>query len=287
MTASPPPVPGTDLAAYYDRLSLWTRLARPFGYGGGVDALTVHRLLRDPRAHGVPTATRLHDCIAEALPPLDAPRLLDAGCGLGGTIFDLMGRFGGSAVGLTLSPAQCAVATRAAAMRGVESRVRIVVRSYDDPPAGPFDVIVGIESLAHSPDPASSLAALARVLTPGGHFVLVDDMPEPGAAGTTDLEAFKVGWGVPVLWSRDAYLRAFGSLGLEVIASHDLTGESAIRSLTQISRLERLNRLACRLAPLRWQIVLDSYYGGLALERLYRRGLMGYRLLVARRPPSA
>ena len=30
--------------------------------------------------------------------------------------------------------------------------------------------------------------------------------------------------------------------------------------------------------------VLDSYHGGLALERLYRQGLMSYRLIVARNP---
>jgi hypothetical protein len=45
--------------------------------------------------------------------------------------------------------------------------------------------------------------------------------------------------------------------------------------------LERINRLLHAGIPLpAWRGLMDSYYGGLALERLYRAGLMEYRLLV-------
>ena len=92
------------------------------------------------------------------------PRVLDAGCGFGGVMIDLVGRFGGSAVGLTLS--RCAGAGGPAGRRpsravGVASSV--LVRTYDDPPVGPFDLVVAVESLAHSPDPARSLDALDEV----------------------------------------------------------------------------------------------------------------------------
>jgi hypothetical protein len=57
------------------------------------------------------------------------------------------------------------------------------------------------------------------------------------------------------------------------------------RTLVQIARLEALNRLLYRVAPSpAVRALLDSYHGGLALERLYARGLMSYRLLVARKP---
>jgi hypothetical protein len=80
------------LASYYNRRSRWTRLAQLFGYGGGRDALTVHRALADPAAARRVTSTRLHDLLFESLPPLTNPRVLDAGCGLGGT---MAGRAGG------------------------------------------------------------------------------------------------------------------------------------------------------------------------------------------------
>ena len=259
-------------------------LARPFGYGGGSAQLTVHRLLSDPRAGGRPTATRVHDVIADALPSLHRPRILDAGCGLGGTMLDLAERWDGSAVGLTLSESQRQAAVRAAAARGMGERVEVRVQSYDTPPAGPFDLIVAIESLAHSPDPGQSVAALARVLAPGGIFVIVDDMPRAEAMGSRDLEVFRSGWQAPVVWGHGQYVSALAGLGVAVVADRDLTNESTVRTIPQVARMERLNRWAYALAPTRWRVVLDSYHGGLALERLYRRGWMEYRLLAVRRP---
>jgi SAM-dependent methyltransferase len=273
------------LGTYYDRLGMWTMLARPFGYGGGSAQLTVHRMLADPRAAGGPTVSRVHDVIAEALPPLTAPRILDAGCGLGGTMIDLAGRLNGTAVGLTLSEQQRATATRVIEARGMRGRVEVRVQSYDAPPSGPFDLIVAIESLAHSLDPQVSVAALAGVLAPGGAFVVVDDMPEPGAERSGALQRFRDGWRAPVVWRRTDYTAAFARLGLSIVGDHDLTGQSQVRTLTQIARMERLNRAARVLAPARWRVVLDSYLGGLALERLYREGLMRYQLLVAASPP--
>jgi tocopherol O-methyltransferase len=273
-----------ETGAYYDRLTRWTGALRLLGYGGGRRRLTVHRALADPRAGGRPTVTRLHDLILDALPLTATPRILDAGCGFGGTLIDFGRRLGGLAVGVTLSDAQAAVASRAIAAAGLGDRVRVEVRSYDHPPPGPFDVVIAIESLAHSPHPPRSLEALSRVLVEGGLLVVVDDMPLLGAADSADLAAFKHGWRCPVLMSREAYARALAPIGMRIVADHDLSGAYRPRTLEQIARLERLNRLARAVAPSgAWRQMLDSYRGGLALERMYRRGVMQYRLMIARR----
>jgi len=272
-----------EAAAYYDRLSRWTRMARHFGYGGGRRQLTVHRALVDPRARGRPTTTRLHDVIVEALPAMDAPRVLDAGCGFGGTILDLAERIRGSYVGITLSREQAEIARRAIDTAGLSRRVRIEVRSYDDPPAGPFDLILAVESLAHSPNPSRSVSALAGTLAPGGLLAVVDDMPRSIAGTDPDLVAFKAGWRCPALWSGDDYARRFSAAGLEIVADRDLTGSYRPRSFARIRMLEAVNRAARAVVPSpAWREVMDSYFGGLALERLYRRNLMQYRLLIAR-----
>jgi SAM-dependent methyltransferase len=273
-----------DLRSYYDRLARWTRLARWFGYGGGSDQLTVHRALSDPRAHGSLTTSRLHDVIADSVPLMRAPRVLDAGCGFGGTIIDLERRMGGSYVGITLSEEQASVASRALARAGLRHRARIEVRSYDNPPSGPYDLVLAVESLAHSANPAISLSALTLTLAPGGVIVIVDDMPHGQARAHGDLGVFASGWHCPVLWSLDEYRGALETSGLTLIVDRDLSDACRPRSLGQIARLERLNRAARALVPsAAWRSLMDSYYAGLALERLYRRGLMQYRLLIARR----
>jgi len=273
-----------ELGTYYDRLERWTALARLLGYGGGRDRLTVHRALADPRHGGRPTVRRLHDLLLESLPALESPRVLDAGCGFGGTMIDLAGRLGGTYTGLTLSERQALIGRRAIARAGLDARVAIRVCSYDAPPEGEFDLIVAVESLAHSPDPGASLAALAARLAPGGLIAIVDDMPTAAAEGTAELAAFKAGWRLPALWTEAALKSALRTCGLTVVTNRDLSGAVCPRSIRQIARLEALNRLARRvLRSAGLRAMLDSYRGGLALERLYRSGLVHYRLLIARR----
>jgi SAM-dependent methyltransferase len=278
-----PPV-SDQLASYYNRLSRWTRVAHLLGYGGGHAALTVHRALADPAADGRTTSTRLHDLLIELLPPLTTARVLDAGCGFGGTMIDLAARTGGSYLGVTLSATQRDAGVRAIARAGLADRVSILVQSYDQPPPGPYDVILAIESLAHSRDPGNSVAALAHVLAPGGTLAIVDDMPDPAALDTAELHAFKTGWQAPVLSSVADFQTAFADSGLSLTLDRDLSALCRPRALDRIRQLERLNRMLRRAVPLMpWRALMDSYGGGLALERLYRQGIVRYRLLMARR----
>jgi SAM-dependent methyltransferase len=274
----------TGVATYYDRLLRWNRVARIFGYGGGADTLTVHRALADPRAGGRPTFTRLHDILLERLGSRRELRVLDAGCGLGGTMIALAEALDATCTGVTISRTQAEAANAAAAARGVAARVRALVGSYDRPPAGPFDVVIAIESLAHSVDPAVSIKALSAVLAPGGCCLIVDDLPEPAASATAALEMFKTGWNCPVLWSRDEYVGAFAREGLMLVDEIDLTRECRPRPEWRVMLLMVLNRVCSRIAPAGIRQVLQSHRGGLALERLLRRRQVRYRMLVAKRP---
>jgi cyclopropane fatty-acyl-phospholipid synthase-like methyltransferase len=243
----------------------------------------VHRALADPRVDGRATVTRLHDVLAETVPLAPLRQVLDAGCGLGGTMLYLAERCGASFTGVTLSEAQAAAGRRAAARAGLGERVRIVVGSYDEPPEGLFDLVVAIESLAHSESPALSIAALAARLAPGGQIAIVDDFPLAAARGTSDLALFQSGWRLPALPTAEELGHMLTAQGLSIATERDLTPETRPRTLVRIAALEALNLMLRALAPPRAKPLLDSYRGGLALERLYRRALIRYRLVVARR----
>ena len=166
----------TQLGYYYDWLSRYQRVVTRLGHKGGFDPLTVHRLLTPDRP-GVAPADVVHDRILSASGRPSHPRVLDAGCGVGGTVFYLQARLGGRYDGLTLSEIQQKRASREAARRGLLETCRFHVRSYDGDLADLLpdgaDLIVAIESLAHSIDPARSLANLARAIRPGGRLALV------------------------------------------------------------------------------------------------------------------
>ncbi|HXS79924.1 MAG TPA: methyltransferase domain-containing protein [Gammaproteobacteria bacterium] len=277
------------LAGYYDRLSRWTASAHRVGYGGGHDKLTVHRALADPRAGGRPTFTRLHDVLLSTLPAPPSGHVLDAGCGLGGTMLDLARRCSARFTGVTLSEQQAAVGRAASAKTGLADRIAIEVGSYDSPPPGPFDLAIAIESLAHSPHPEKSIGAIVARLAPGGRLAIVDDMPEPQARGSRDLAWFQSGWQAPVLPGAAELKAILARHGLVIVADRDLTGELQQRTLARIAQLEKLNRVLRRFAPSGGlRELLDSYRGGLSLERLYRFALMRYRLIVAeKRSPAS
>src|SRR5262245_3483797 len=111
------------LAAFYDDLSRFRMIVRRDA------ALTMHRRLLD--VDGVASAQVVHARVRAALRPARGARLLDAGCGLGGTCFDWHEHVRGDCDGLTLSPVQVARATAAAARRGLAGRCRFHRLSYD------------------------------------------------------------------------------------------------------------------------------------------------------------
>ena len=279
----------SDLADYYDWLSRYQRIATWFGLGGGHDTLTVHRLLLADKP-GVSPGHVVHERVLAALGPLTAPRAIDAGCGAGGTIFFLQSRLGGQYDGLTLGRVQCSRANREARRRGLTGSCRFHLRSYDSDLADlahdGVDFVVAIESLAHSNDPSRTIGNLASALAAGGRLILVDDVPcDDLPDDDPDFSAFREGWHCTALARLSTLIEALRAAGLSVERNDDLTPLVRLRDEPTLDRLVRMSRLwtlALGRTPVR--VVLDALRGGLMLERLYRRGLMRYRLLLSRRP---
>lgn len=275
------------IAAYYDHLSRFLDFARRVGRGGGSSQGSTHRFLAGEAGDETPGPQRLDRLVLEAaqtsgLPA--APRMLDAGCGLGGTIFHWQAHVGGTYDGLTLSPEQHRRAEAEADRRGVGATCHFHLRSYQDPIAGPYDAAVAIESLAHSPDPAFTVANLAAALTPGGLLLIVDDMAAPKADKDL-LAGFKQGWRCPVLLDAAGYRAAIAAAGLVLVRDDDLTARLRPRSLAWLKVLIAAFGLARLLTPAHGgRIVIDALRGGFFLEALYRTGGMGYRLMAARKP---
>ncbi len=273
--------PNLSLDRYYDRLTLYARLARWLGSDAGYGAATVHRALR-PTKTGESPFEVVHGLIDAELGPAALHRLLDAGCGLGGTSLYFAHRRGAQCDGIAVSASQVQTASDNARKAGLEERCRFQVASFDGPlPPHAFDAIVAIESLAHAPDLAASIANLAKSLAPGGRLVVVDDVADP-AADAGDAALFKAGWQVPSFVPHATWLAAFAQAGLRVARDVDLTARIRQRRAWQRAALSVLNTAACALAPhAGLRAVLASHRGGLALERLYARGQSAYRLFVA------
>jgi SAM-dependent methyltransferase len=251
----------------------------------------VHRRLRGD--DGALSGDVLHERLLAAIDATAGrhatPVVLDAGCGLGGTVFFLQPRLGGQYRGITLSPDQAARATAEAARRGVVDRCHFAVRDYDGDLADLLpdgaDLIVAIESLAHAPSPSATIARLAAHLRPEGRLLIVDDVPDTALpAADRDFTGFRAGWHAPAVANAAALAAAIDGAGLVRVFDEDLTARVPRRSPLALSTLLMLARVAGPLARLTPAGVLhDALVGGLWLERLYARGVIRYRLIVARR----
>jgi 2-polyprenyl-6-hydroxyphenyl methylase/3-demethylubiquinone-9 3-methyltransferase len=105
----------------------------------------------------------------DGLAGLDGKRVLDVGCG-GGILSDSMARRGAEVLGIDLATKPLRVAQLHALEAGtprVDYReVAVETLAAEQPEA--FDVVTCMEMLEHVPDPASIVAACARLLKPGG-----------------------------------------------------------------------------------------------------------------------
>ncbi|MGX7827304.1 methyltransferase domain-containing protein [Actinokineospora sp. 24-640] len=138
------------------------------------------------------TATeRMTDLLIAKLALTSDDRVLDIGCGIGVPTLKLAKATGATAVGVSVNPAEIAQAKRITDERGMSESV-----TFDEAdahampyPDASFDAAWAIESLLHM-DRAAALREVARVLKPGGTFVITDLLRrgELSSDERTDLE---------------------------------------------------------------------------------------------------
>jgi 2-polyprenyl-6-hydroxyphenyl methylase/3-demethylubiquinone-9 3-methyltransferase len=99
---------------------------------------------------------------------LAGKRVLDVGCG-GGILAEAMAELGAEVSGIDMGEAPLAVARLHLKESGRNVHYRkVTAEELAGELPGAFDVITCMEMLEHVPDPASTVAACARLVRPGG-----------------------------------------------------------------------------------------------------------------------
>ncbi|KEA65436.1 3-demethylubiquinone-9 3-methyltransferase [Marinobacterium lacunae] len=101
---------------------------------------------------------------------LAGKRVLDVGCG-GGILSESMAKRGAEVTGIDMGEAPLKVAKLHGLESGVSVRYRqVTVEQLAQEEPESFDVVTCMEMLEHVPDPASIIAACARLVRPGGQL---------------------------------------------------------------------------------------------------------------------
>ncbi len=125
-----------------------------------------------------------------------APKIIDIGCGIGGSSLYLAEKLQASVVGITLSPVQARRAQERAVAAGLKDQTTFqVANALEIPyPDNTFDLVWTLESGEHMPDKTKFLQECYRVLKPGGRLILATwchrptESPDAAARNLTPAE---------------------------------------------------------------------------------------------------
>lgn len=155
-------------------------------------------------------------------------RVLDAGCGIGGSSLFLAKTFGCKVTGITLSDHQVQIASENAKKYLVDHLVNFQTMDFchTDFPNASFDVIWGIESICHAEDKAEFIKEAYRLLTPGGRLIVAD-----GFSSRTDfvkkqkedMHQWLNGWGVESLETKKQFEVHLEKNGFKEISYQNVT----------------------------------------------------------------
>jgi ubiquinone/menaquinone biosynthesis C-methylase UbiE len=202
-------------------------------------------------------------------------RILEVGCGLGGTLSHLNDRLSGCEfVGLNIDARQVAFAREHVTARPTNS-VRFVVGDACALPfeEGYFDVVLAVECIFHFPSRRTFLAEARRVLKPGGRLTIsdfivdstkFDEMSDWMEANPTAQGSF-FGSITPAI-SSASYARLGRTKHLTLAADEDISAET----MPTYGWLERLYRK---------EGMAEGVKTVVFLEEMARRGFFQYRIL--------
>jgi len=116
-------------------------------------------------------------------------RLLDVGCGIGGSARILARDYGFEVLAISISPAQIARARQLTPPGLEHCRFAVMDALALDLPDGSFDAVWSVEASPHMPDKQRYVDELLRVLRPGGLISIADwNRRDPADGAMTGLE---------------------------------------------------------------------------------------------------
>lgn len=272
------------VARYYDGMqflysALWSRTGVHYGFweaGTRTRAAAIREMDR---------------AVARALDCRPGGRVLDAGCGVGGTSRWLAEEHGLDVVGITLSTDQLDRARHAAAASPAADRLRFERADFlaTGFAGESFDGVFGLESVCYA-EPTLAFASEAwRLLRPGGRLVVLDgfrtDTPMT-PRDRRDLRRFVHGWALAGMASVDEVGTALRDAGFEAIRYADKR-DAVMPSAWIMEGMAWVGffsiGLACwlEILPRLW---LDHGLACLSQRRLFQRRVLTYGVFTAQKP---
>jgi tocopherol O-methyltransferase len=229
----------------------------------------------------------LNDLMADAAGISDGQRVVDAGCGVGGSSMWLAEQRHVSVVGVNVVADHVERARRYAAERVLTDRVSFEVADYTNThlAAASFDVAWLVESACHAPSKPALTTEMARVVAPGGRLVMAEYVLQPEPHSTSDhVRVWNESWEM-TLATEHEWREALAEAGWMDIEVLDVTS-NMVRSLRRLRRMCRLlSPIAkvLKVARIRTAAQQRNIRGSIALWDALQAGDWRYCIITATR----
>lgn len=157
----------------------------------------------------------------------EGDRILDAGCGVGGSAIFLAKEKNTKVTGITLSEKQLEFANKKKEELNLQSLVEFKLEDYTATSfkSSTFDVIWAIESLTSAPDKSKFAKEAHRLLKPGGKLIIADyfktSIEKQDPHGW--MEKWQNCWSLSEIIREDAYLAIFHQEKFKLLKNLDVT----------------------------------------------------------------
>ena len=155
-------------------------------------------------------------------------KVLDVGCGVGGSSIWLAKKLGVKAIGIDIGERQIEMAKKFAKKYKVDNLVKFYIRDFLDTkfPQDSFDVVWGIESVCHAENKRNFLLETKRILKERGRLIIADAFLKKENLIEQEKKKMKQwfeGWVIPNLASVKEFQEYLEELGFRNIRYIDVT----------------------------------------------------------------
>lgn len=216
--------------------------------------------------------------------------VLDAGCGVGGTVFWIAQKTEAKVTGITISEKQYEKAIELSGRYGLSDKTTFVQGDYCTTPFPDesFDVVYGIESICHAHARIDHfLKEVRRILKPDGKFVTVDGFVGDVMSDRDrkNLKVFERGLAVEKLITPDALVDELIRQNFTDVQFEDKTKNilPTARRLHFMSRFSYPISIVTCFIGLTPKIMIKNSHAGLVQKDLIERGVLQYGVVVAKK----
>jgi tocopherol O-methyltransferase len=191
------------------------------------NSLAIHYGYRDEKAKSFPESLlRMNEIMAETAAITANDKVLDAGCGVGGSSIFLASKLGCRVTGITLSEKQAKQAVAHAKQKGTGTLTDFKVMDYCNTSFAneSFDIIWGCESICYADDKEQFIKEAFRLLKPGGRLIVADGFVTKFENNDQPvIRQWLDGWQVNYLESPDRFGKFMKQAGFTDILYKDIT----------------------------------------------------------------